>query len=62
MQIKNKTRYELTIDAIDIPEDAIDLFKVNNEWQTNNPKAINWLVEQIKAKATTLVIDVYTDK
>lgn len=57
--MKNKPTYELTIDPIDIPEDAIDLFKVNNHWSTMNPKAIAWLVEQIKAKKTCIVIDIY---
>ena len=34
-----KERYELSIDPIDIPEDVIDLFKVDGKWKTNNHKA-----------------------
>ena len=57
-----KERYELSIDPIDIPEDAIDLFKVDGKWKTNNHKAINWLCTQIESSKTCLVVDVYEEE
>lgn len=56
--MQNKTTYKLNLDPIDIPSDAIDLFKVNGQWSTNNPKAIDWMVKQLQAKATCLTIDI----
>ena len=56
--MQNKTKYKLNLDSIDIPADAIDLFKVNGQWQTNNQKAIDWLVKQIQSSATCITIDI----
>ena len=56
-----KERYELSIDPIDIPEDVIDLFKVDGKWKTNNHKAVDWLCTQIESRKTSLVIDVYEE-
>ena len=57
-----KERYELSIDPIDIPEDVIDLFKVDGQWKTNNHKAVDWLCTQIESKKTSLVIDIYEEE
>jgi len=57
-----KERYELSIDPIDIPEDVIDLFKVDGKWKTNNHKAVDWLCTQIESRKTSLVIDVYEEE
>ena len=57
-----RERYELSIDPIDIPEDVIDLFKVDGKWKTNNYKAVDWLCTQIESRKTSLVIDVYEEE
>mgnify|MGYP006213506463 FL=1 len=57
-----KERYELSIDPIEIPEDVIDLFKVDGKWKTNNHKAVDWLCTQIESRKTSLVIDVYKEE
>lgn len=54
-------RYELSIDPVDVPAEAIELFKMNGEWDTNNQLAIGWLVQQIKERNTCITIDIFED-
>lgn len=60
-QTKNIMRYELSIDPVDVPAEAIELFKMNGEWDTNNQLAIGWLVQQIKERNTCITIDIFED-
>ena len=38
-----KERYELSIDPIEIPEEDIDLFIVDGQFNTRNHQVIDWL-------------------
>ena len=53
-----KERYKLSIDPIDIPEDVIDLFKVDGKFNTRNHKAVDWLCTKIENGQTSLILDI----
>ena len=53
-----KERYELSINPIEVPEQDIDLFIVDGNFNTSNHKAVDWLCTKIENGQTSLILDI----